>query len=234
MEADLPKGVRLTRTVGTFGERMAEYALASILAVRQHLHLYRDDQHSRSWSPRLAVPLHGARLGVAGYGAIGRSLAVAAERFGMRVHGLARRARRDEGRDVLATDQLQAFVSRSDIVVNVLPRTPNTTRLFDDVAFRAMPEGAWFLNMGRGATVDQTALVDALRDGHLGGAVLDVFETEPLPREDPLWSMPNVIVTPHVAGTTDPREVVDAFEQNVPHFRAGDPMHDEVDRHRGY
>jgi len=234
MHGSLAPTVRVTRTVGTFGPRMAEYALAHILAVHQSVHAYRKEQEARRWHVHDAIALSGRRLGIAGVGAIGSTLAKRAMALEMDVVGLARSARSDGPFEVFGHGQLHTFLSGIDIVVNILPLTDATRHLFDTAAFNAMRSSAWFLNMGRGATVDQVALVQALRDGAIGGAVLDVFEEEPLPVSSPLWSMDNVVITPHIAGTSIPEEVVDTFIANLPRFLKAQSMLDEVERARAY
>lgn len=234
IEADLAPGVRVTRTVGTFGPRMAEYAMAHLLAVHHRLHDYREDQAARRWKKRPATALRGRRLGIAGFGAIGSTLAQRAAAFEMEVVGLARSEKPGGSFRVYPQEQLHAFLADLDVVVNTLPLTSASRCLFDASAFDAMMPGAWFLNMGRGGTVEESALIDSLQSGHLGGAILDVFEVEPLPADSPLWTLPNVIVTPHISGPTLPEEVVEVFLANLPRFRDGAALLDEVERATAY
>lgn len=234
MHAALAPGVRVTRTVGTFGARMAEYAFAHILAVHQSVHAYRKDQESGRWNTHNTIPLSGRRIGIAGVGAIGSTLAKRAQAFEMDVVGFARTARTDGPFEVFGHDQLHPFLNGLDVVVNILPLTDATRHLFGPSAFSAMRNSAWFVNMGRGATVDEVALIHALRAGAIGGAVLDVFQEEPLPPSSPLWSMDNVVITPHISGTSIPEEVVDAFIANVPRFLRDQPMLEEIERARAY
>ena len=234
MEAPLAPSVRITRTVGSFGPRMAEYAMAHVLAVHQAVHAYRLEQQQRRWRAHDTVTLAGKRLGIAGIGAIGSALAERARAFGMDVVGLARNARTTGPYRVFGQDHLTAFLADLDVVVNILPLTRDTQRMFNAAAFEQMPSHAWFVNMGRGGTVDEPALIEALHHGTIAGAILDVFEEEPLAATSPLWSQPNVIITPHIAGTSIPEEVVNAFFDNLPRFEAGHPMLDEVERTRAY
>ena len=129
----------------------------------------------------------------------------------MEVVGLARSEKAGGTFRVYPQAQLHAFLANLDVVVNTLPLTSATRQLFDGSAFDAMMPGAWFLNMGRGGTVEESALIDRLQSGHLGGAILDVFEVEPLPVDSSLWNLPNAIVTPHISGPTLPEEVVEVF-----------------------
>ena len=234
MSSALPHDVRVTRTVGTFGPRMAEYAMAHILSVYQTVHAYRHQQGRHQWRAHDAVPLSGRVLGIAGLGSIGTALADRAHAFGMRVVGLARTPRTDGPYRVFGQDDLLSFLAELDVVVNIVPLTPATRHLFGAAAFEAMKPDAWFLNMGRGSTVDEPALVRALQTRAIAGAILDVFEEEPLPASSPLWAMDNVVVTPHIAGSSIPEEVVASFMANVPLYAADRPMLDEVERTRAY
>jgi phosphoglycerate dehydrogenase-like enzyme len=156
----------------------------------------------------------------------------------MTVRGVGTTAR---GRDevfatVFGSDELADACEWADWVVNVLPSTPATRHLFDDDVFDAMPPTARFVSVGRGATVDEAALVRALEEGRLAGAALDVFEREPLPEDSPLWTMPNVIVSPHAsANFAGWREaLVELFVENLERYLTGRPLRNVVDKERGY
>jgi phosphoglycerate dehydrogenase-like enzyme len=154
------------------------------------------------------------------------------------VRGIARTARGADGvfESIRGPDALLPELAQADHVVNVLPRTPDTERMFDGAAFAAMKPTAFFVNIGRGATVDESALIEALRAGSIGGAALDVFEVEPLPDDSPLWTMPNVLISPHRAGDHDgwPRDVVALFADNLGRYLAGEPLRNVVDIELGY
>jgi phosphoglycerate dehydrogenase-like enzyme len=161
-----------------------------------------------------------------GLGEIGSEVARLATAFGMDVVGLRRSVRGDEICQTWTNDRLVELLGRSDAVVVAAPLNSDTRGLFDADAFAAMRSGAWFVNVGRGEIVDEEALVDALASGHLGGAGLDVFATEPLPPDSPLWDLPNVIVTPHSSGTTDRSRArsVDLFVDNFRRWTNGEPL----------
>jgi phosphoglycerate dehydrogenase-like enzyme len=156
----------------------------------------------------------------------------------VRVRGIARtsRAPDDVFERIGHADDLLAELAEADHVVNVLPRTASTERMFDAAAFAAMKPTAFFVNIGRGATVDEAALIDALATGGIAGAALDVFEEEPLPAENPLWLMPNVLVSPHRAGDHEGWEsdVVALFVDNLRRSVAGEPLRNVVDIELGY
>ena len=231
----LPPGVRLTRTTGTFGPRMAHYVMTYVGVVSQRVRELLEAQADRTWVDSDPTPLPGRTLGVAGLGSIGRAIAALARAYGMRVVGFSSSAPAPEVVDAwFGPDRFHAFLAECDFVASALPLTPATTGLFDATAFAALPRHAWLVNVGRGPTVVERDLLAALERGAIGGAVLDVFETEPLPADHAFWGRPDVIVTPHSSGGTIEREVVDVFLRNLAAWRAGAPMEDEVDLTRAY
>lgn len=231
----LPAGVRLTRLTGSFGPRMAEYVLAYMLAVTQRIPLALRQQAERRWQPYRPDVLAGKTVGVAGLGRIGGEVARRCALLGLRVLGCSRSRPEDLPLAAWYPPERRAeFVAGCDFVVLCLPATPETRRFIGPAELDAMRPGAWLVNVGRGALVDEAALAEALRAGRIGGAVLDVFEREPLPPDSPLWSLPNAIVTPHVAGPTLPEEAVAAFVANLRRYLRGEPLLDEVDLRRGY
>lgn len=231
----LPPGVVLTRGVGPYGPIMAEYVMAHLLRLSQDLDRVRDQQRARRWAPWAPRTLAGRCLGVLGIGAIGGAVACLARAFRMDVWGLSRSGRAHESASrTFAVADLHSFLSGCDVVVAVLPLTPETRGLLDGAAIRAMKAGAILVNIGRGPVVDEDALLAALDGGHLSHAVLDVFNTEPLPAEHPLWQRPNVTITPHIAGITPPEAAVTAFLANYRRFVNGEPLNGVVDPQRGY
>lgn len=153
----------------------------------------------------------------------------------MRVVGLSRSgAPHPLAETVYPADQAEAFCAQCDVVVLVLPHTPATAGLFGARALAALPKGAILVNIGRGAVLDEAALLAALDTGRLRHAVLDVFATEPLPADHPLWRHPRVTITPHVSGPSLPEDVVEAFMANYRRYAAGEPLVGVVDRNRGH
>jgi glyoxylate/hydroxypyruvate reductase A len=235
VNAALPTGVRVTRTMGSFGERMTEYVCAHLLALAQDVHGFRAQQHAGVWRNRPVGHLAGKTAGVLGVGSIGRVIARRLAQFGMTVHGLARSAGDEPSVARWFTpDHKLPFASELDVVVSTLPLTEATRGFVDRAFLGALPSSAWLVNVGRGAVVDEAALEAALFDGHLGAAVLDVFEREPLPSGSPLWRHPNAIVTPHQAGDAIASEVADAVAENLAKWRMGRPLAGEVDLERAY
>jgi glyoxylate/hydroxypyruvate reductase A len=232
---ELPAGVRITRAAGIFGPWMAEYTLAWCLWTTQKIDRFRASQRQRRWAPVDPVPLRGQTLCVVGLGDIGGSIAKLARALGMRVIGVTRSGRgsRDALR-VYRTTALRAALARADFVVLTLPLSDETRGLVGPAELAALKPTAWLLNLARGPIVDEAALLAALRARRIGGAVLDVFDTEPLPTDHPLWGFDNVVVTPHISGPSTPREIGPIFNDNLRRYVAGRPLRHVVDRRRGY
>ena len=230
--------VAVTNARGVFEEPIAEWVIGAMLAFATGLHRSIVDQQGGEWtSGRSTERLEGARLVVVGPGPIGKATATRAIALGMSISLVGRRPRRHETfGDVLGVDQLHRALTGADHVLDALPLTDDTRQLFDAAAFAAMGPRARFYNVGRGGTVDEAALIEALRAGTIAGAALDVFAVEPLPAESPLWAMPNVIVSPHVSGDVAGWEhrVVSIFVENARRFAAGEPLANIVDKQAGH
>lgn len=208
-EGVLAPATILANASGAFDQEVAEHSLAVLMGLFHKLELYRDNQDRHAWRDEgPVVSISGARLLVIGKGHIGTRFARLATALGARVTGFRRHvpskanseaAISIEGRTE-AMDALPHWLGRADAVVSFLPSTPQTQGFYDEKFFAALKPGAFFLNAGRGDAVRMPALLDALRSGHLAGTGLDVTDPEPLPADNPLWSQPNVVITPHVAG----------------------------------
>jgi phosphoglycerate dehydrogenase-like enzyme len=230
-------GVVLTSAAGVYDPGLAESVLGFLLALSARI---LDDARLApgSWPAEGTRLLRGTTALIVGAGSIGTETGRLLRAAGARVRGIARtpRAPDDVFERIAGTGDLHAELAEADHVVDVLPRTPGTERMFDAAAFTAMRPTAFFVNIGRGATVDEPALIDALRSGRIAGAALDVFEVEPLPAESPLWRMPNVLVSPHRAGDHErwAEDVVALFVDNLKRFIAGEPLRNVVDVELGY
>lgn len=232
---DLPPGVIVTRAAGIFGPWMAEYTLGWCLWHTQHMETFRARQQERRWAPVDPQRLHGATLCVVGLGDIGRHIARAARAFGMTVLGVSRSGRRAREADlVYRTRTLRTALGRADFVVVTVPLTSETRGLIGGDELAAMKPSAWLINIARGPVVEEAALLAALRERRIGGAVLDVFVTEPLPPDHPLWGFANVAITPHIAGPSTPDEIAVIFNDNLRRYLAGRPLRYVVERRRGY
>jgi len=164
-----------------------------------------------------------------GFGAIGATLAPYLTALGARVTGIARTAGNRDGVPVVTRDGLPDLLPGTDVLIMILPATPETARVLDGRLLGLLPRRAWVVNVGRGATVDEAALLSAVRAGRLGGAALDVFETEPLPSDSPLWDEPNVIVSPHAAGGR-PIGAATLIAENLAALRTGRPLRNVLTR----
>jgi len=193
----VPRGVQLCNGRGVHGASTAELAVAGMLAVLRELPFFRAAQDEHRWARRDTEGLAGQRVLVLGAGDIGTRIAAAARAFDAQPTFVARRAR--EG--VRGIDELRLLLPEHEVVVIAIPLTPDTDRLVDGAFLAAMPDGALLVNIARGKIVDTDALVAELRAGRLH-AFLDVTEPEPLPADHPLWSVPNLLLTPHVGGGT--------------------------------
>ena len=219
-------GAVVTNSAGSSAPSIAQTVIMYLLALSRDLPRLARAQTERSWDPGSAQDLDGLRLGIVGMGEIGSEVARLAIPFGMDVVGVRCTVRGDEICETWPNERLDELLERSDAVVVAAPLTDHTRGLFDDSTFARMRPGAWFVNVGRGEIVDETALSSALSSGHLGGAGLDVFATEPLPADSPLWTLPNVIITPHTSGTTDRsrHRSVDQFVENFRRWSCGETL----------
>lgn len=232
-------GIHLTSASGIHPISMAETLFAMLLSFNRNLHHAIRHQSQREWKVAERYDqLSGKTMGIIGVGTIGIEIARLAGAFGMRTIGIRRSAAPLAGIDQMyGMEQLDNVLSQSDVVVNVLPYTEDTHHLFNAERFGKMRPSALFFNLGRGPSVDTDALVRALDDGNLRGAGLDVFETEPLPSDHPLWTMENVIITPHIGGWTSQykQKVADILLHNLnAYITTGKPDRNVVDFGRSY
>jgi phosphoglycerate dehydrogenase-like enzyme len=227
----IPPGVLLCNAAGVHDASVSEWVVAVILALRRRLPEFGELQRRAEWKRDLAEPddfsnhpiddLEGRTVLVLGYGSIGKALALRLAPFGARVVGVAQHARPD----AVTPESLPRLLPDADVVVDLLPLTPHTRNFVDAEFFSRMKPGAIFVNAGRGGTVATDALLDALRSGHIRAA-LDVTDPEPLPTDHPLWKEPNVLITPHIAGTVarwEHRAYRFAGEQ-IRRYAAGKPL----------
>lgn len=230
--------VVVTNSRGVFDEPMAEYVLALVLAFAKDLPATLGLQRERRWRHRETERLGGRRALVAGTGPIGRAIGRKLAAAGMSVTGVGRRAREtdpDLG-SVLPMERLAEGLADADYVVLAAPLTEATRYMIDEAALSAMKPTARLVNVGRGPLVAQEDLVEALAAGRIAGAALDVFADEPLPESSPLWTMDNVIVSPHMSGDVVGwrSELVALFHDNLTRYLDGRPLRNVVDKRRGY
>ncbi|MBM3215443.1 D-2-hydroxyacid dehydrogenase [Candidatus Poribacteria bacterium] len=233
------RGITLTKGSGAYDIPISEHILAMMLALARGLPRYIRNQSESRWDRGGGIlQLHGRTLGVYGMGSIGTELGRKARALGMVVHGIALRPRTKPSfaRALWTPDRLDDLLALSDHLAVCVPLTAATEKLFGAREFGLMKPTAFFYNIGRGGTVVQEALIDALRSGGIAGAGLDVTDPEPLPMDSPLWSMPNVVVTPHVSGTSDGTDArADRIVlENIRRFATGEPLLNVVSYEHGY
>ncbi len=230
------RGAALTTASGVYDEPCAQHVLAMMMSLARQLPAAQDAQRgSRNWpymelrsKSRLIGP--GTNVLIVGYGSIGKRLAELLKPFGAKLQAVRRTPRGDELVPTFAIDAIDSLLPQADHMVNVLPASPSTLKLFDRERLSRCKPGAVFYNIGRGDTVDQDALVDALRSGPLAQAYLDVTTPEPLPPEHALWSLPNCLITPHTAGGSDDEAIrqIEHFAANLRRFERGETLRDRI------
>lgn len=234
IDSDIP----LTNSRGVFDRAMAEYTLGLILAFAKQFPLTLELQRRHEWRHRETERIDGRRVLVAGTGSIGREIGRLLRAAGMRVEGVGRTARAsDPDFDAVhASAELGQVVGEVDYLVVVTPLTEQTRNLVDAEVLAAMKPTARLIDIARGGIVDEQALAAALREGRLAGAALDVFGTEPLPAGDPLWDVPNLIVSPHMSGDTAGwlDDLAALFVANFQRWRTGEPLQNLVDKQLGF
>jgi phosphoglycerate dehydrogenase-like enzyme len=242
----------VTNARGVFSRPIAEYVLMMILAVSRRLPQLLELQRERTWQPLEGTELRDVTVGIVGFGSIGRTVAALATSFGCRVVAVRRhseleatpRSADDEGSSgaelrldrVGGPGTLPELLAESDFVVLAAPLTPETEDMINSDTLAMVKPGAWLINVARGRLIDERALLRALRDGHLGGAVLDTFRDEPLPPMSSFYDLPNVIVTPHTAWSSERvlDRSVELFCENLRRFASGEQFLNVVDPDAGY
>ncbi|PSB09746.1 D-2-hydroxyacid dehydrogenase [filamentous cyanobacterium CCP2] len=236
----LERNITLTNGAGTFAVPIAEFVMAFILNYAKCLPKLHELQAQRQWLRSVDLPFQevdGATLLIIGAGSIGQTIAQRANAFGMQVWGSRRHPQPMAGFEkVVGTAEWRSLLPEADYVVLATPLTPETKGLFDEAALRLMRPSSYFINIARGAVVDEPALIRALSEGWIAGAGLDTFATEPLPPESLLWGLPNVFITPHCSGMSP--KIVDRtialFLDNLQRYRTGQPLRNVVNVGLGY
>ncbi len=248
-----------TTMSGVINSQIAEYVLMAMLAFGQKLPKMMQYQAEKKWPPEhvkwqefMPIELRGSTVGILGYGSIGRQVARLLQPFGATILAAKKDVMQPEDTGYVPEgmgdphgelftrlypiEVLHSFLAECDFVVVTLPLTDETRGLMDASAFEAMKETAFLVNVGRGELLDQAALVSALKNRQIAGAALDVFEEEPLPKDDPLWAMENVIISPHVSGLSRGlnEDTLALFIENLNRFMNDLPLYNQIDVNRGY
>lgn len=227
---------QFTTASGVHSQPLAEFCLMAMLMWSRNYWQMQRDQRDQRWERFGATDVQGRTLGIIGVGKIGREVARFAQALGMRVVGSKRNVAGVDPSSLYldalyGPEALPDLLRQSEYLVLIAPHTDQTEQLIGAAELALLPQGALFINIGRGATVDEAALIAALQSGHLGGAALDVFATEPLPVDSPLWTMANVLVSPHSASTSDRENarITELFCDNLRRFLAGEPLRNVLD-----
>ncbi len=249
----------LTNARGVFGGLMSEYVIGYLLAHERKIFQRLEAQKNKNWDETDTGTLLGKTIGLLGVGSIGAEVARAAKFFGMNVRGYTRGSETSNHVDeyfhplnslesnsllfdkpvqqqavALQRFALQNFANGLDYLVNILPNTLDTRKIISADLLNALPPHALVINVGRGAAVDESALIEALTQNKIAGAVLDVFEHEPLPKEHSFWATPNLLITFHTAAPSLPEDITKLFIENYMLFNEGKPLKYQVDFERGY
>jgi len=232
----LPPRLRVVRMIEPgITDTMADYVAMAVLALHRDLPFHIAEQRAGRWSWRDVPPARQRRVGMMGLGELGRAALAALAPHGFQLAGWSRAPRTIDGVECFAGDAgLLPFLARSEILVCLLPLTDDTRHILNRVTFAAMPRGARLVNVARGGHLVQADLIEALDNGRLSAAILDVADPEPLPADHPFFSHPAIILTPHVAGITRTDSAVHALIDNLRCAIVGEPLIGEVDRRRGY
>ncbi|MFW6409479.1 MAG: D-2-hydroxyacid dehydrogenase [Halanaerobiales bacterium] len=230
----------LTSMSGVHSNIIAEHTMGFLINFSRRFCDFHQQQQNQVWQQLKVDQLEGRTLGVVGLGSIGREIAARGKAFKMTVIGSKRNVEKKVKAvdELYSPDELSELLRKSDYVVCIVPLTDETAGMFGKEEFKAMKDSAYFINVGRGEVVDQDALIEALKQGRIAGAGLDVFDKEPLPEDSPLYRLKNVIITPHVAGVFPDynQKAIKILNENLKKFYAGDfgQMVNMVDYNRGY
>ena len=229
--ADLP----IVRTTGdVLRQRMCEYVVLHVLRIHRRLPEIEAASQKKEWKWIVEPTASTKTIGIMGVGNLGMAAAQALSAIGYRVKGLARREKEVDGISIYTSDQMNEFLDGVEILISMLPGTPETENIIDADTIAQLPEGAWVINVGRGSQVHDDDLLKGLDSGQLGGAVLDVFRNEPLPEGHAFWGHPKILITSHTASAIEAAVGGQIIADNIRRFAAGDQVPDMVDLEQGY
>ncbi len=246
----------LTNARGVFGKLMSEYVIGYLLAHERKIFQRHEAQKNKFWEDSDTGTLRGKTIGLLGVGSIGAEVALTAKFFGMNVRGYTVESETSRHVDeyyhplesesllseikvqqqavAIQSTVLQSFASGLDYLVNILPNTKDTRKIINADLLNALPSHALVINVGRGPAVDESALIEALNQNKIAGAVLDVFEKEPLPKDHPFWTTPNLLMTFHTAAPSLAKDISNLFFENYELFLESQPLMYQVDFEKGY
>lgn len=235
LDSSLRRDYILTNARGVFGGLMSEYVIGYLLAHERRIFERMASQKNKHWDKSLTGTLRGKTIGLLGVGSIGAEVARAAKFFDMQVRGYTKSSETSKYVDSYFHGQdLPAFANGLDYLVSILPNTKETKKIVDANLLGELPSHAIFINVGRGSAVDESALIEALEQNKLAGAILDVFEQEPLPKEHPFWMTKNLTMTFHTSAPSFPEDIARVFTENYQLYVEGKPLKYQVDFEKGY
>ena len=234
LDPTLRRDYILTNARGVFGPLMSEYVFGYLLLHERKIFQRYASQQKNLWDATVTGTLREKTIGLLGVGSIGAHLASTAKHFGMTVHGFTRASESCPDVDVYFHTDISSFAKNLDYLICVLPNTNATRHIVDASVLKSLPAHALFINVGRGNAVDEPALADARVSGQIAGAVLDVFQQEPLPADHNFWRTPNLFITSHTAAPSFPKDVSDLFIENYQRFLRGETLKYQVDFQKGY
>ena len=230
--------ITLVNSRRLYGPQLAEHAFALLLSLTRGIHTQLDLMREKKWEWLPCVEVSGMTMGILGLGGIGRAVAQRAKAFDFNVIAADPEPmdKPDTVDELGQLDWLPEFLSRSEVLTVCCPITPETHKLLSHAEFEALPDGCYFINVSRGRVVDEAALIAALESGKVAGAGLDVTYTEPCPPDNPLWTLPNVILTSHTAGASQniAKRAMELFIDNMHKYVKGEPLANVVDKEKGY
>jgi phosphoglycerate dehydrogenase-like enzyme len=229
-----PENVLLTRTICSFGQKIGEYCLSYILRELQLHKEFGEFQSEKTWKPIAPRQLNEQTVFIYGTGVIGQEIAKLLHPFGVTVYGVSLSGKQKDffNHVFRLTDEIP-HLKKVNFIISTLPLTDLTFNMFDDKKFSTLAE-AVFINVGRGATVKEDSLINALNEGHIKHAILDVFPEEPLASSNPLWERKDVTITPHISAITSPEEAVECFIETLTNIEANQPLKNRVDVAKGF
>ncbi|MGB0256269.1 MAG: 2-hydroxyacid dehydrogenase [Flavobacteriaceae bacterium] len=233
-DPDIPKDVPICRIVDPLlAFSMSNYIVYAVLDFQRRMDKYRQDQHQKIWD-HYAAPERNIRIGVLGLGTLGQDAALKLRGLGFDVAGYSPSPKNIPGIACHHSDQLPAFLQSVNVLVCTVPYTSDTHALLNTSLFQQLPKGSYLINVARGKVQVENDILEALETHHLSGAFLDVFETEPLPKDSPLWHHPKVTITPHIASITKPEAGVRQIVANWERVQNKTPLEHQVDLQKGY
>lgn len=232
---NIPENVKVTRVKDEYlNYDLSYFVLSLVLNHIKHIPLYFKNQLKNKWERKMYRRPEDVSVGILGFGNIGQAIGQLLLKNDFNVIGWSRSEKNVEGIKSYTKSELDSFLRKAEVLVCMLPHTPETENILNAALFQKLPEDAYLINVGRGAHLNEEDLISALDNGKLSGAALDVFKEEPLPEDHPFWKHPKIFVTPHTASITNPKTIVPKMLENFKRYKNGEDLTDEVDLEKGY